>query len=86
MFWTIIGSSAAVLTMFSFVPQVIRALKTRSMRDVSLLTLLQLSSGVFLWIIYGMHLRNAVIIVANAITLVSLIILLYLYFKFRRIS
>lgn len=78
--WILIGLSAASLTMFAFIPQIIKALKTKSVKDVSLVTLLQLSLGVSLWIIYGIHLRDAIIITANSITLFSLIILLILYF------
>jgi len=82
--WTIIGVGAAVLTMFSFIPQIIKVLKNKSAKDVSLITLLQLSSGVTLWIVYGIYLRDGVIIIANSVTLVTLLILLYLYFNYRR--
>lgn len=82
--WTIIGSSAAILTMFAFIPQIIKAVKTRSVKDVSLITLLQLGVGVSLWIVYGIHLGDAIIITANGVTLVSLVILLYLYVSYGR--
>lgn len=82
MLWTIIGSTAAGLTMFAFIPQIFKALKNKSVRDVSLVTLFQLSLGVSLWIIYGAHLKDIIIITANIITLFSLIILLALYFYY----
>ena len=82
MFWTSIGIAAAILTMFSFVPQIFRSLRTKSVKDVSPVTLFQLSSGVFLWIIYGIARRDPVIIIANIVTLITLAILLFLYFKF----
>ncbi len=81
--WKIVGISAATLTMFSFIPQILKSFKTKSVKDVSLITVLQLSLGVFLWILYGLHLRDAIIILANCITLFSLIILLYFYFTYR---
>ena len=84
MFWVILGSSAAILTMFSFVPQIFKVIKTKSAKDVSLLTILQLSLGVSLWIIYGINLRNTIIIMANSVTLITLIILLFLYFNYGR--
>lgn len=68
--------------MFAFIPQIVKSLKTRSVKDVSLLTLLQLLIGVSLWVAYGTHLKDAIIIIANAITLTSLIILLGIYFAF----
>ena len=84
MIWKIVGISAATLTMFSFVPQIVKSIKTKSVKDVSLVTLLQLSSGVILWIAYGLYLRNVIIIIANAITLVSLVTLLVLYHIYER--
>lgn len=84
MFWVIIGSTAALLTMFAFIPQIFKALRTKSVKDVSLVTLLQLSLGVSLWIAYGIHLKDKIIITANTITLIILIILLFLYFNYAR--
>ena len=80
--WILIGALAATLTMFSFVPQIIKVLKTKSARDVSLMMIVQLSLGVSLWIVYGCYLKDAVIITANSVTLTSLIILLFLYFNY----
>jgi MtN3 and saliva related transmembrane protein len=84
MIWRIIGFIAAGLTMFSFFPQIFKILKTKSARDMSLVTLLQLSSGVSLWILYGLYLKDAIIITANSVTLVSLVALLVLYFSYKK--
>ncbi|MCM8796124.1 MAG: SemiSWEET family transporter [Candidatus Omnitrophica bacterium] len=84
MFWSIIGSTAALLTMFAFIPQIFKAIRTKSVKDVSLFTLLQLSLGVSLWISYGVHLKDRIIITANTVTLTSLVILTYLYFLYHK--
>lgn len=84
MIWTIVGASAATLTMFSFIPQIVRCLRIRSAKDVSPVMLFQLSTGVSLWMVYGAHLKNPIIILANGITLLSLMVLIFLYFKFER--
>ena len=86
MIWTIIGAIAATLTMFSFVPQIFKSLRTRSVHDVSPITLFQLSAGVCLWMIYGIARGDPIIIIANAITLITLSVLIFLYFKFGRIK
>jgi MtN3 and saliva related transmembrane protein len=78
----IIGLLAAVCTSFAFFPQVFKVLRTRSLKDVSLLTLLQLSLGVSLWIAYGLLRNDSIIIAANAVTLLSLVILVFLYVRF----
>ena len=84
MLWTIIGACAAFLTMFSFIPQIARCVRTKSVRDVSPITLFQLSTGVFLWTIYGIARQDPVIIVANVVTLLSLAVLIFLYFNYGR--
>lgn len=83
MIWKCIGASAALLTMFGFLPQVIKIIRTKSARDVSLFTLLQFTLGVFLWMLYGIHLRDIIIIIANAVTFLTLIAALILYSKYR---
>ncbi|MDD5120497.1 MAG: SemiSWEET transporter [Candidatus Omnitrophica bacterium] len=82
MVWTFIGAIAAILTSLSFIPQIARALRTKSVKDVSLVTVYQLSLGVTLWIIYGFYRRDPIIICANSISLITLIILIYLYFNY----
>ncbi|MFH1577867.1 MAG: SemiSWEET family transporter [Candidatus Omnitrophota bacterium] len=83
MIWPVIGMSAAILTMFSFVPQVIKIVRTKKSSDVSLATLLQLSCGVSLWIFYGIHLKDAIIVTANVVILITLILAISLFFKYR---
>ena len=80
--WTIIGYIAAVLTMFGFIPQVIKMYKTKSVTDISFIALVQFSIGIFLWILYGIYLKNPIIIMANSVSLSSLVIALVLYFKY----
>jgi MtN3 and saliva related transmembrane protein len=84
MLWTLIGGLAATLTMFSFIPQIARSLRTKSVKDVSPATLFQLSAGVFLWMIYGIARRDPIIIGANLITFISLGMLIFLYFKYKK--
>lgn len=84
MIWSLIGISAAALTMFSFIPQIIKIAKKKSASDVSLITLVQLSLGVALWILYGLHLKDAIIVSANGFTLATLILAIYLIYKYRK--
>ena len=84
MIWTIIGALAAILTMFSFIPQIFKSLRTKSVEDVSPVTLFQLSAGVMLWIIYGISRQDPIIIIANAVSLITLVVLIFLYFKYGR--
>jgi len=80
----IIGYAAAVLTTFAFVPQVVKTWRSRSAGDLSFIALIALTTGVFLWLIYGIALRSAPIIGANATTFVLTSILLCLKVVRRR--
>lgn len=75
------GILAACLTMFGFVPQCAKMWKTKSVKDVSGLTLVQFSIGVSLWMFYGIHLKDYIIIGSNAISLCTLVVALGLYIK-----
>lgn len=67
---TIIGYIAAVLTTISFVPQVIHIHKTKNTSSISLAMYAIFCIGVFLWLVYGLIIDSAPVIVANSITLI----------------
>ncbi|MDM7933878.1 MAG: SemiSWEET family transporter, partial [Methanothrix sp.] len=66
--WELVGAAAALLTMFGFVPQIMKIYRTGSVADVSLAMLLQFSFGIFLWLLYGIHLQDRILIVSNAVS------------------
>ena len=65
MFWDIVGILAALCVVVSYMPQVVRSFKTKQMDDISLPFLLIIAFGVFLWIMYGTYLGDALFIYAN---------------------
>lgn len=66
---TLIGISAGTLTTLAFLPQALRAWKTRSTADVSLVMFLAMCAGIVLWLIYGLLLADLPLIIANGVTL-----------------
>jgi MtN3 and saliva related transmembrane protein len=78
-----IGFIAGVLTTLAFVPQVIKSWRTRSAGDFSLTMLVAFTSGVGLWLTYGILLREPPIILANAVTLLLAVMLLWMKLKGR---
>jgi MtN3 and saliva related transmembrane protein len=72
----ILGYLAATCTTFAFIPQVIRTIKTRSTKDISLPMYLIFSFGVLFWFIYGILIEELPIMLANGITLVLAVIVL----------
>ena len=71
-----IGFLAGALTSLSFLPQVIKVLRTRNTRSLSLLMYLLFSLGVFFWLVYGLLIRSPPIIFYNAVTFVLSVVLL----------
>lgn len=65
-----IGFLAGFLATAAFVPQVLRAWRTRSTRDLSRLTIVAFTAGVSLWIVYGVLIHSLPVVVWNVITLV----------------
>ncbi len=84
--WLLIGIVAAFLTMFGFVPQLLKMYRTRSVSDVSLLTLCQFTAGVALWAVYGFYVRDGIIVGANIISLITLLASLGIYLHYRKRS
>jgi MtN3 and saliva related transmembrane protein len=79
----LIGILAGVLTTVSFLPQVIRAARTKSTGDISLGMYVILAVGIFLWFIYGISIGSLPVILANGVTFVLAIIILALKVKYR---
>ncbi len=77
----IIGLIAASLTTFAFLPQSLRAIKTKHTKDLSLPMLLMLEFGVVVWICYGYMISDIPLLAANIISFVFVTITLALKLK-----
>ena len=80
-FVTIIGVAAAFCTTVSYIPQLKKVWETRETKDISLKMFLILAAGIALWIVYGVLQGDAVIVLANAVSL--LLLSGILFFKVR---
>jgi MtN3 and saliva related transmembrane protein len=80
-FATVVGLSAAVCTTAANVPQLKKAWTTGQTDDLSMNMLLVLTSGLALWVAYGVIQKDIVIVLANAISLVLISGLLWLKLK-----
>jgi len=67
---TALGFLAGFLTTVAFIPQLTRAIRSRSTKDLSLPMFLIFTAGVLLWLMYGMAIRSVPVIAANGVTLV----------------
>jgi len=71
----IIGMVAGVLTTCAFFPQVVKTVRSKSTDDLSWTWLLMTICGVFLWLVYGVYINSVSLVVANAVTFLSVIVL-----------
>ncbi len=63
--WTVLGILAGAMTSSGYVPQIVKGWRSRKMDDVSFLMPAILGMGMFLWLLYGIHMNDIAIIIAN---------------------
>ncbi len=64
-----IGYLAGTLTTLAFAPQLLKALKTKSTKDISLLMLLCSTTGMTLWLYHGLLIEDMALILANSVSI-----------------
>jgi MtN3 and saliva related transmembrane protein len=79
----LIGMLAGSLTTLSFVPQVWKTYRRKSAADFSWLYVLAYTTGLALWLWYGLLIASMPVILANAVALVLLFALVGLKVKYR---
>lgn len=78
---TLIGLIAAICTTASFLPQVVKILRSKRTNDVSFLMYAILTTGLFLWLVYGLMLKDIPLILANGVSLALCLAVLFLKIK-----
>lgn len=66
---TALGLVAGTLTTIAFIPQIVKTWKSRSTGDLSWGMVSIFSTGVLLWLIYGIWIDSMPVILANTVTL-----------------
>lgn len=78
-----LGLFGAFLSSITFIPQVIQAYKSKSVKDLSLGMLLIIFASVIVWLVYGFEKNLLPVIIANGIILILSAILLYFKATFK---
>ena len=79
----ILGLTAGTITSVTFLPQVIRIWKTKSVKDLSLMMLLLLIVGTLSWLSYGLIIKDVAIIYTNSMVLTMSMIMLFFKLKYK---
>jgi MtN3 and saliva related transmembrane protein len=80
---TILGLIAGTLTTISFLPQVIKTIKTKHVKDLSLGMYLLIFLGIFLWAVYGIFRKDLPVILANGTAFILTGIILVHIIKYK---
>ena len=78
-----IGFFAAFCTTVAFIPQAVKVYKTKSTKDISLYMFIIFNIGVLSWLIYGISKLDLPLILANAVTLILSIYILFYKIKLK---
>ena len=79
----ILGLLAGTITSITFIPQVLQIWKTKSAKDINILMLSLLITGVSLWLAYGIVVEDIAIIYTNSMVLAMSLLMLYFKFRFK---
>jgi MtN3 and saliva related transmembrane protein len=82
----VVGTGAALCSMASFTPQLVKIWRERDASSVSLRMYAITVTGFSLWIAYGLLLKSWPIIGANSVCLIESGAILFLKWRFERIS
>lgn len=77
-----IGYLAAICTTIAFIPQAIKVYKSKHTKDISMGMFLLMNAGLIFWLIYGVIIFSYPIILANAITIIFALYILFMKIKF----
>ena len=79
----LIGYIAASLTTLSFLPQALHTFRTRDVSGISLGMYALFTTGVALWLVYGLLVSAWPVVAANAVTLVLALAILVMKLRYR---
>ena len=80
---TTLGLVAGTLTSIAAIPQLVKTLRTRHARDISIWQPLLLAFGVALWLIYGILIDDTPLVLANIVPLACNVMLTILKLRYR---
>lgn len=78
-----LGLIAACLTTFAYLPQSIKAIRTKHTKDISFPMVLMLELGLITWLIYGILINSIPIIAANTVSIGFMTIILIFKIKYK---
>ena len=78
-----IGYLGSFLTSITFIPQVYKAWRTRSVGDLSMWMMSIVVFSTIVWLVYAFAIGSGPVIVENAIVLILSLVLIYFKYRFK---
>ncbi|HEX7691362.1 MAG TPA: SemiSWEET family transporter [Sediminibacterium sp.] len=79
-----IGYFGSFLTAITFIPQVYKSWQTKSVGDLSGWMVAIVITSAIVWLVYAFAINSGPVIVANTVVLLLTLVLLYFKFRFGR--
>ncbi|WP_297819861.1 SemiSWEET family transporter [Segetibacter sp.] len=79
-----IGYFGSFLTSITFIPQVYKAWKTKSVGDLSIWMISIVVLSTMVWLVYAFAIASGPVIVANTVVFILSLILIYFKYRFKR--
>jgi MtN3 and saliva related transmembrane protein len=80
---SVVGYIASAITVFTFLPQVVKTWKEKSAKSVSLLMFIIAISNEVLWVAYGFMRHDMVIILTNIVMMCMASFMIYLKIRYK---
>jgi MtN3 and saliva related transmembrane protein len=82
----IVGFAAGTLTTLCWTPQAIKIIRSRDARSISLITQVAFVTGCGLWLLYGLMIGSASIILFNAVTVALNLLIIALKLRYDAVT
>ena len=78
----ILGLIAGTLSCITFVPQIFKTWKSKSVKDISVSSFLIVVSSTIVWIFYGILINSISVLLTNIVVFFTAIIMLWMKWKY----
>jgi len=82
-FLAVLATIFGIAMSFGYFTQTYKIITRKSARDISLLTYLIFGSGVTVWLIYGISIKDLPIIVSNTVAIIGALSVIISYFAYK---
>lgn len=83
-FYEIIGVLAGVCVMVASMPQLVQTYKTKNVEGLSFYTFFVWALGALFWLIYGYYLQSYQMLIFNAISFLSSVVIMLMIKKYKK--